>query len=520
MQIPLATSRYPPVAVLLLCALALALVLASAPAADAQSRTPTRLYACVTTSYKTLNLSTRTARCPRGQRKISWSVDGPSGKKGARGPQGAAGAAGAPGQAGPQGPQGVPGPQGERGPAGSPDTPNQVLSKLLEVDGPGSGLDSEYFAGLAVNAFQKRITGTCGPGSAIGAINEDGTTECQSTEVEAPLALTVPEDEPEVDALSIEMPGTSKRHGVSVDHDGSGTGIFVDALSGNALWGRTGVVTMAAVIGDSSTGEAIVGRQNGADCKDMVGKCAYKSAVVGRHDGPEGFAVRGFVTSPNGGFGVIGQSGLNGGVGVAVRAENVNAASNANALESVTNGSGAAIFAQGPTTAGLFKGDVVIEGDLTVTGTTNGFTVDDPRAPAERSLTHSPVQTDELTVNYSGNVTTDAEGRATVKLPDYATTLAGDWRYQLTPIGRFGQVIVEREVDDAGTFVVRSEHGRTKLSWEVTGIRHDPEATANELQVEQRKTGSSPAAGTVVPRAQLTTERPGAASRAKLASER
>src|SRR3954453_4820800 len=38
--------------------------------------------------------------------------------------------------------------QGEPGPAGSPDTPEQVLEKISQVDGQGSGLDSSFLDGI------------------------------------------------------------------------------------------------------------------------------------------------------------------------------------------------------------------------------------------------------------------------------------------------------------------------------------------------------------------------------------
>ena len=40
-------------------------------------------------------------------------------------------------------PSGATGPQGPTGASGSPDTPAQVLSKLVQVDGAGSGLDAD-----------------------------------------------------------------------------------------------------------------------------------------------------------------------------------------------------------------------------------------------------------------------------------------------------------------------------------------------------------------------------------------
>ncbi len=70
---------------------------------------------------------------------------GPTGPQGQQGPQGATGPTGPQGATGPVGPQGATGPagpQGEIGPAGPTDTPEQVLSKLIEAGGliPGDNL--------------------------------------------------------------------------------------------------------------------------------------------------------------------------------------------------------------------------------------------------------------------------------------------------------------------------------------------------------------------------------------------
>jgi hypothetical protein len=49
---------------------------------------------------------------------------------------------------------------------------------------------------------------------------------------------------------------------------------------------------------------------------------------------------------------------------------------------------------------------------------------------------------------YNGNVSTDADGNATVELPSYFEAINGDFRYQLTVIGQFAQAIVTEEVKD------------------------------------------------------------------------
>ncbi|MGE4425900.1 MAG: hypothetical protein AB7G37_05535 [Solirubrobacteraceae bacterium] len=445
---------------------------AKTPAAKA--KTPAVLYACVTRGFRTLNLSTKQGRCPRGQSKVAWSVRGPQGSRGGAGTPGAAGIAG------PRGERGLTGAQGDRGLVG-PIGP-QGLRGLV---GP---------AGLRGERGTTGDTGDPGPVGPEGPVGPAGPQGPAGADADltVPLTLTQPGDTDGVLSARITNSGSSSR-AIDVNHAGVGPGVFVNTTGGNAIWGRTGSISAAAVIGDSSSGEAVVARQNGAICEQNIGKCNGIGAIVGRHDGTGGYGVRGFVTDPNGAIGVLGQAGVSGGTGTGVRGENVNAANPDNAIEGVTNGTGAAIFGQGAT-AGRFNGNVMINGDLTVTGTKSGFRIDDPRDPTRRTLTHTPVETDELTVVYTGNVTTDGDGRATVTLPGYATTLAGEWRYGLTPIGRFGQVIVEREVDDEGRFVVRSEHGDTKVSWSVTGIRHDPQARRDAIEPVTTKSG--PDAGT------------------------
>lgn len=502
------------------------LTLGLGPASVANAATPTtRIYACVTKAYKTLNLTTRNTTCPRGQRKVSWAANGRRGAKGASGVKGADGAKGADGTNGAKGDAGA---AGAVGPAGSPDTPEQVLAKLLAVDGDGSGLDAQLLAGVPLNALQRRITGSCPDGEFLRSVGADGSVACAPESggditgvsagdgltgggdsgdaelaVEVPLALTQADDSTE-DVATLTHPGlgnvldvsspnaASAGRGISVDVQGVGPGVFSSSKGGIALWGATQSVSAAGVIGDSPRGEGVVARVGGACTDTPIGNCSGIGGVVGRNDGPGGIGVRGFSVDPSTDrppFGVLGQAGISGSRGVAVRAENVNGANTSNALEAVTNGSGAALFAQG-TQAATFNGAVQINGDLTVTGTKNGFRIDDPQAPTERTLTHTPIETDALTVQYSGNVRTDDDGRATVRLPDYAETLARDWRYQLTPIGRFGQVIVDREIED-GTFVVRSEHPRTKVSWEVSGVRQDPQAKHSPVRPVQEKTGSA-----------------------------
>lgn len=104
----------------------------------AKSSSQVRYFACVTREYNTLNLTTRSAGCPRGEYMIAWNrtgprgargIRGPRGRQGARGPVGQNGPTGATGPAGEVGPTGLQGPIGLQGPAG-PTGP---------LDGPAGG---------------------------------------------------------------------------------------------------------------------------------------------------------------------------------------------------------------------------------------------------------------------------------------------------------------------------------------------------------------------------------------------
>jgi len=79
-------------------------------------------------------------------------------------PTGLSGPQGPAGPAGPQGPQGVAGAAGAEGGDGSPDSPQQVLAKIVQVDGSGSTLDADLLDGLNSDKFMRtdRNTGSTG----------------------------------------------------------------------------------------------------------------------------------------------------------------------------------------------------------------------------------------------------------------------------------------------------------------------------------------------------------------------
>lgn len=136
--------------------------------------------------------------------------------------------------------------------------------------------------------------------------------------------------------------------------------------------------------------------------------------------------------------------------------------------------------------AGWFNGRVAVLGTLSKGG--GSFRIDHPLDPANKTLSHSFVESPDMLNIYNGNVTTDEAGFATVILPDWFEALNRDFRYQLTVIGQFAQVIVAEEIKD-NQFRIQTDQPGVKVSWQVTGIRHDPFADAYRIPVEEEKSG-------------------------------
>ena len=73
-----------------------------------------------------------------------------------------------------------------------------------------------------------------------------------------------------------------------------------------------------------------------------------------------------------------------------------------------------------------------------------------------------------------------------VELPEWFESLNSDFRYQLTVIGQFAQAIVASEIANH-YFSIKTDRPSVKVSWQVTGVRHDAFAQAHGLQVEVEK---------------------------------
>jgi len=248
----------------------------------------------------------------------------------------------------------------------------------------------------------------------------------------------------------------------------------ITGFAEGASIGVTGAVTAfvpvprTGVQGVSDTGNGVLGQS-----KTDIG-VRGEGFLIGVKGGGTGIGVSGQGGSSNNGFGgigVIAQGGDGAGVG---------------------NRGGVGIYGLGGVgtggaidgLAGFFFGNVEVLGTLSKGA--GAFKIDHPLDPENKFLSHSFVESPDMMNIYNGNVTTDANGDAVVILPAYFDALNKDFRYQLTVIGTFAQAIVAEEVT-ANRFAIKTSAPNVKVSWQVTGIRHDAFANSNRIQVEEDK---------------------------------
>lgn len=149
--------------------------------------------------------------------------------------------------------------------------------------------------------------------------------------------------------------------------------------------------------------------------------------------------------------------------------------------------------------AAVLQGDVAITssnaptapGDLSVAGTLSkaagAFRIDHPLDPEHQYLQHSFVESPDMMNVYNGNVVLDEHGEAWVELPDWFEALNRDFRYQLTAIGAPGPNLYVAQQVQGNSFRIAGGAPGLLVSWQLTGIRHDPYAEANRIEVEVPK---------------------------------
>jgi hypothetical protein len=252
-------------------------------------------------------------------------------------------------------------------------------------------------------------------------------------------------------------------------HSESGDGVFGFSSSGLGVLGLSS--SNCGVYGDSTDSDGVVGTSDNANGGHFVsanGNAGFFEGAVRIQTGKPDAVV---VTNTGSGRGLHVTTGSDTGIWIQTTGTSAYAALDAGRSSDSH-------------LAAKFRGKVEITGTLSKGG--GSFKIDHPLDPANRYLYHSFVESPDMMNIYNGNVVTDEHGVATVVLPDWFEALNRDFRYQLTVIGEFAQAIVAQEIED-GRFVIRTDKPGVKVSWQVTGIRHDPFAEANRIPVEEDK---------------------------------
>ncbi len=137
-------------------------------------------------------------------------------------------------------------------------------------------------------------------------------------------------------------------------------------------------------------------------------------------------------------------------------------------------------------TAATMYAVTTVTGSASINGalskTSGSFMIDHPLDPKNKLLYHFFVESPDVKNIYDGIAVLDEKGGALIELPDYFFALNKDLRYLATPIGSpMPDLYLSSEVHRKylglfGAPALRIAGGIPggKVSWQVTGIRHDP----------------------------------------------
>ena len=269
--------------------------------------------------------------------------------------------------------------------------------------------------------------------------------------------------------------GNSGVYGQTISPGGNGvTGVNESLTGGNGVVGASSATsgTSNGVYGftSSTTGKGVYGY--------AIATSGVNTGVYGQTISPSGNGVQGVASAASGsGVGISGVTLSSTGT-----AGQFTAAAGGTILNGYTGAT--RMFYVDSAGDGYFAGNLTVTGQMTKGS--GSFKIDHPLDPANQYLSHSFVESPDMMNIYNGNVTTDARGFSTVVLPDYFEALNGEFRYQLTVIGQFAQAIVAQEIHK-GRFTIRTSRPKVRVSWQVTGIRHDAYANAHRIPVTEDK---------------------------------
>ncbi|MCK4662265.1 MAG: hypothetical protein KAT68_05330 [Bacteroidales bacterium] len=134
--------------------------------------------------------------------------------------------------------------------------------------------------------------------------------------------------------------------------------------------------------------------------------------------------------------------------------------------------------------AGKFIGNVYVTG--TLTKSSSSFKIDHPLDPKNKYLEHSTISSPDMLNVYNGNIVLDNNGEAIVEMPKWFEVLNKEFRYLLTCIGAYAPVYIAEKISN-NSFKIAGGTKGMEVSWQVTGVRQDPYANQNRIQVEVEK---------------------------------
>jgi hypothetical protein len=132
-----------------------------------------------------------------------------------------------------------------------------------------------------------------------------------------------------------------------------------------------------------------------------------------------------------------------------------------------------------------FLGNLAIVGSLTKGAGT--FEIDDPIDPANKILFHSFVESPDALNIYDGIATLDKNGEVTIQLPDYYDALNQNSTYQFFPMDQAMPDLYVKTEEANNQFTIAGGVPGGQISWQISGVRHDPYILANPIIVEVEK---------------------------------
>lgn len=385
--------------------------------------------------------------------------------------------------------------------------PDGIDGSVVYTAGTGITIAGQIIS-VDTDVIQNRITGECATGSSIRVVNANGTVVCQqntggggetSFNIGPGLVL-----DGSTNTLSVSFAGSGSATNASrSDHDHAGAAWSTNAETGLSV--STSSVDGIAFLGHATADPPNIGN------RFAIGTYGIGDAASGR--GIEGFArntsganigTAGFTGSPDG-VGIFGRNQseaagnfVDSGVGVYGISDSENGSGVYGfAFDQIgesqgvwgTSVSPAGVGVRGSNeaggVAGLFEGDVEVDGNLTKSS--GSFKIDHPLDPTNKYLYHSFVESPDMMNIYNGNVVLDEAGEAWVQMPDWFEALNMEFRYQLTPIGAPGPNLYIAQEMSGNRFQIAGGTPGMKVSWQVTGIRNDAYARANRIPVEVEK---------------------------------